>query len=268
MLLKTRNRPGLFSGVADDNIMQEIIISFTGKYGLTKSEVMAEIEAVFSSMLSRWYRLPVMAFFSADLSLEAVAYNDSGGVIMQVPIDFCQVKGRATILRSIEDSLAKTAVLKETTRYKCHEKELRWGEIVGRDQEGNILIEVEVIPNESVIAVCPLNRVGLHERHSVEFLTGRKRAFHLRRVEPVLLNGTPRLKVIADRVSKTLVENLLWSHLGAEAEKARFRCIKRYVGHKSLVLTTKPLPKTAIIAVDRELKERVQVKVVKALPAG
>jgi len=47
----------------------------------------------------------------------------------------------------------------------------------------------------------------------------------------------------------------------------RLRCLKRYVGHKSIVLTTKQLPKAAIIAVDRELKERVQVKVVKSLPA-
>ncbi|MEW6289949.1 MAG: hypothetical protein AB1545_08855 [Thermodesulfobacteriota bacterium] len=246
--------------------MQKIITSLTGKYGLTKPEVMTEIEAVFSSMLSRWYRLQVMVFFRADLCLEAVAYNDSGGVIMQKVIDFCQIKGRKTILRYIEDSLAKAAVLKETAIYKNYEKEWRWGEIVGRDQEGNLLVETEVVLNESVIAVCPLNRIGIHERNSVEFSAGRKRAFHLRRVEPISLNGTPRLKVIVDRVSKTLVENLLKSHLGAEAEKVRLRCVKRYVGHKSIILTTKPLSKKAIIAVDRELKERVQVKIVRALP--
>ncbi len=79
------------------------------------------------------------------------------------------------------------------------------------------------------------------------------------------MSGTPRLKVIVDRVSKTLVENLLRNQMGHGAEKVQFRCVKRYVGHKSIVLTTKPLPKTAIIAVDRELKERVQVKIVKSL---
>lgn len=246
--------------------MQGIISSFTGKYGLTKTEVMTEIEAVFSTMLSRWYRLQVMVFFRADLGLEAVAYNESGGVIMQTSIDFCMIKGRKTLLRHLEDHLAKTAVLKETAIYKNYEKEWCWGEIVGRDQEGNLLVETKVVLSESVIAVCPLNRIGIHERNTVEFSLGRKRAFHLRRVEPVFLNGTPRLKVIVDRVSKTLVENLLKSHLGAEAEKIQVRCVKRYVGHKSIVLTTKPLPKRAIIAVDRELKERVQVKIIRALP--
>lgn len=102
--------------------MQEIITSFTGKYGLTKSEVTAEIETVFSDMLSRWYRLPVMVFFRADFCLEAVAYCDSSGVVMQTVIDFSLIKGRKTLLQHLEDSLAKTAVLKETAIYKCYEK--------------------------------------------------------------------------------------------------------------------------------------------------
>jgi len=245
--------------------MQEIISSFTVRYGLTQAEVMTEIEAVFSSMLSRWYRLQVMVFFRADLCMEAVAYNDSGGVIMQTLIDFCQIKGRKTLLRYLENSLAKAAVLKETALYKCYEKEWRWGEIVGRDKEGNFQVEIEVMQKQPVIAVCPLNRIGVHERNSYGFVKGQRRAFHLRRVEPVFLNGIPRLKVVVDRVSKTLVENLLKSHLRIEAEKVQLRCVKRYVGQKSIVLTTKPLPKKAIIAVDRELKERVQVKIVKSL---
>jgi len=248
--------------------MQGIINSFTGKYRLTKAEIMAEIETVFSAMLSHWYRQPVMVFFRTDLRLEAVAYNDSDGVIMQKPIDFSEIKGRKTILRYLEDSLAKAAVFKETATFKRYEKELRWGEIASRDLEGNFLIEIEVVPSEPIIAVCPLNRIGIHERKSVGFAIGLQRAFHLRQVEPVALNGTPRLKVIVDRVSKTLVENLLKEQMGETTSMTHIHCLKRYVGHKSIVLTTKPLPKKAIIAVDRELKERVQVKIVKSLPGG
>jgi hypothetical protein len=247
--------------------MQEIISTFAGKYGLTRSEVLTELETAFSAMLSRWYRMQVMAFFRTDLRLEAVAYNDSGGIIMQKPIDFSEIKGRKTILRYLEDNFEKAAVLKETAIYKHYEKEMRWGEITGRDSEGGFLVETEVVPSESIIAVCPLNRIGVHERNSVGFAIGCKRAFHLRKVEPVLLNGTPRLKVIVDRVSKTLVENLLKEQMGDMTSMARIHCFKRYVGHKSIVLTSKPLPKKAIIAVDRELKERVQIKIVKSLPS-
>jgi len=245
--------------------MQEIIALFANKYCLTKAEVMAEIEAVFSAMLSQWYRLEVMVFFRKDFHLEAVAYNNSGGVIMQQHVDLSEMKGRNSIVRQLEMKLAKVAVLKQTTHYKPFERELLWGEVAAIDAEHNLFVETEIVPGEPVMAVCPLNRIGIHERNTKNFLVGKRRAFHLRRVEPVFLNGTPRLNVIVDRVSKTLVENLLKSHLGAEAEKVQLYCVKRYVGHKSIVLTTKPLPKKAIIFVDRELRERVQVEIVKAI---
>jgi hypothetical protein len=157
-------------------------------------------------------------------------------------------------------------VLKQTARYKPFEKELLWGEITACDAEQNLYVETEVIAGERVTAICPVNRIGMHERHSGNFAIGRRRAFHLRRVEPVLLNGTPRLKVVVDRVSKTLVETLLRSQLGPDAERIKIHCSKRYVGQKSIVYSTRRLPKSAILAVDRELKERVQVKIVKFLP--
>ncbi len=246
--------------------MQEIITSFANKYGLSKAEVMDEIEKTFSAMLSQWYRLEVMVFFHEDFHLEAVAYNNSGGAIIQKPIDFSEMKSRNTISRQLEINLAKMAVINQTTHYKPFERKLLWGEIASIDAEHNLYVETEVIPGEWITAICPLNRIGLHERHSRNFAIGKKRAFHLRRVEPVFLNGTPRLKVVVDRVSKTLVETLLKSQFGSTSKKTQIRCVKRYVGHKSIVLTTKPLPKQAIIAVDRELKERVQVKIVKSLP--
>jgi hypothetical protein len=66
-------------------------------------------------------------------------------------------------------------------------------------------------------------------------------------------------------VSKTLVETLLKNNLGPEAERISLRCVKRYVGHKSFVLTTRRLPKSAIKAVSQELNERVQVNFVKKI---
>jgi len=248
--------------------MKDIIRLFTGKYGLTRPEVMAEIETVFSVTLSRWYGMEVLAFFREGLQLEAVAYNNSGGVISQQQFDMAEIRGRNTLLRQLEENLTKVVVIKQAVRYKAFERDLVWGEITAYDAEKNLYIETEPIPGEKVIACCPLNRLGVHERNSPEFTVGRRRAFHLRKIEPVFLNGTPRLKVVVDRVSKTLVEKLLKSHLGPMGEKIQIRCLKRYVGHKSMVLTTKRLPKAAIIAVDRELKERVQVKIVKSLPAG
>ena len=240
--------------------MQQIISQFAGQYELTKSEVMAEIESVFSSMLSQWYRLEVMVFFREDLQLEAVAYNKVGGVILQRMVDLAEMRGQNTIRRELKKNMAKAAVIKQTRLYKSYEKELRWGEIISWDSGHNLYVETEVIPGKKVTAICPLNRVGQHERNSEHFVTGMKRAFHLRRVNPVLLNGTPRLKVVVDRVSKTLVETLLKEQIGFSAEKMTIRCTKRYVGQKSFVVTSRRIPKSAIVAVTRELNEQMQVR--------
>lgn len=227
---------------------------------------MAEIEDVFAAQLSQWYRLPVMAFFRDDLRLEAVAYNNAGGVIMQRLVDLSEIKNKGTLRRQLMSNLAKAAVMKQATRYKCFEKELLWGKVTACDPEQALYVETEIIPGERVTAICPINRVGIHERHAGGFAIGSTRAFHLRRVELMILHDTPRLNVVVDRVSKILVENLLRSQLGSEAEMVKLRCVKRYVGHKSLVLSSRRLPKAAIIAVDRELKERLQVQVVGILP--
>ncbi len=241
--------------------MQETISLFTRKYGLTRSEVIVEIEKVFSGILSRRYGCEVMAVLQHDLQLVVVAYNGAGGIVQQRVIELNNIRGWNTIRRHLEKSLLKASVLKETRQYKYYEQELRWGEIIAIDAERNYHVELEVIPGKTVTAVCPLNRVGLHERSSGNFSIGEKRAFHVRRVDPVFLNGTPRLKVVVDRVSKTLVEGLLKEQLGYSAEKMTIRCTRRFVGQKSFVVTSRRIPKPAIIAVTRELKEHMQVRI-------
>lgn len=160
--------------------MQEIIASFAQKHMMTSTEVMKEIERTFSSMLSQWYGLEVMVHFRDDLQLDAVAYNKIGGIVSQQLIDFTRMRGLNTLKKHLEDDLAKAALIKQTTRYKYYEKELRWGEITACDSEYNFYVETEIIPGEKVLAICPLNRIGLHERNTRSFSIGMKRAFHLR----------------------------------------------------------------------------------------
>ena len=245
--------------------MQEIISLFTEKYGLTRSEVIVEIEKVFSEVFSRRYGFEVMVVLQLNDHLEAVAYNRIDGVLLQKSIDVTRIRGWNTIKKHLEKNLQKASVLKQTRQYKYYERELRWGEITAIDAEKNYHVEVEVVPGEMVTALCPLNRVGLHERSSGEFSIGKKRAFHVRRVDPVILQGTPRLKVMVDRVSKTLVVTLLKEQLGFLAGKMTIRCTKRYVGQKSFVIVSRLIPKSAIVAVTRELNEHMQVRVDKNL---
>ncbi len=243
--------------------MREIMILFAEKYGLTINEVMVEMEKVFSAILSQWYRVEVMAIFRHDLKLEAVAYNKVGGVILQRGIDLKKMRGAKSIVRRLENSLSLAAVLKQTRQYKYYEKEIRWGEIAIVDREKNYHVEIEIVPGKTITAICPLNRVGLHDQSSPSFSVGMKRAFHVRRVDPVVLGGIPRLKVMVDRVSKSLVEALLREQLGSAAENITIRCTKRYVGQKSFVVTSRRIPKAAIVAVAEELGEPLQVKFIR-----
>ncbi len=59
---------------------QEIIRSFVDKYGLSRGQVIAEIEKTFSSMLSQWHHRDVVALFSDD-QLQAVGYHERFGLM-------------------------------------------------------------------------------------------------------------------------------------------------------------------------------------------
>jgi len=245
--------------------MESIITSLAVRHRLSRSEVLEVIEEAFSCHLSRQYQMEVRVSVHHDLGLEAVAYSKAGGVILQRVLglpDFLSLKSFAA---SLEEQLTLVAVCKQVRRYKRFERNLVWGEVCGTDSAGNLLVETEIFPGEPLLGICPVNRIGLHERDKAKWWNG-KRAFHLRRVEPVAINGTPRTQVTVDRVSKTLTETLLRHHLGPGAHQLQLHCLKRYVGHKSIVLATRRLPSEAIVAVDRELREQVEVHIVKDLP--
>ena len=243
--------------------MQSIIASLASRHGLSRAEVLLEVESAFSALLSRWYRREVLVHFRQDLGLEAVAYARVNGIVHQRVIDLPALLGRSRLSDFLERRLETAGVCGQVRRYKPCEHNLLWGEIVGSDAEGNLRVATEILPGEPVLALCPLNRIGVHERCSSGFQLGQRRAFHLRRVEALERNGIARVQVVLDRVAKTLVETLLREQIGASADRIRCHCLKRYVGHRSLVVTDRRLPKDAILSVDHELRERVEVRIVR-----
>jgi len=246
--------------------MQSIILSLANRYALSTAEAIQEIESAFARQLSQWYRQEVMVFLREGMRLEIVAYSKKNGFPVQQILDLPTVLSRNQFKTILEKHLATAAVIKQVRLLKGFERRLLWGEVVRNRAGDHLLVETEITPDTPIIAICPHNRIGLHERNAGRLQPGQRRAFHLRRIEPVLVNGTPRTKIILDRVSKTLTENLLRHHLGDAAHRFHFRCLKRYVGHKSIVLTLQKLPREVIVAVDRELQERIEVRIVKALP--
>ena len=234
---------------------QDIISSFVDKYGLSRGQVIAEIEKTFSSMLSRWHGQNVVAMFGDD-QLTAFGYHHGSAEMVQVPIELTTMRGWNTIERILDKNLSKAACLQAVNRYKQKEHRIYWGEIIKKDSNRNLIVEIEIEPGDVIYATCLSNHLGVHERSVVT--VGQNRAFHLRRVDPVLTNNIPRIKVLVDRVSKYLVEELIRSKLSGTT---KIRCLKRYVGRKSFVESSDFIPKKVILNVSRELNEHIQVKV-------
>lgn len=238
----------------------QIINIFVNKYGLTRGQVITEIERTFSSMLSRWHQKNVVVIFSEG-QLFAVAYHDSANGPVQTPIDLATLRGFNTIKRILNKNLSTTACLEEVNKYKHREKSLVWGTVSSRSVDF-LVIELQMEFDTTLYAKCPFRYLGRHERSQLRI--GDRRAFHLRRVEPVMVEDTPRTQITVDRVSKTLVEQLIKDELSPTFKNTKIRCKKRYVGKKSFVDSTAFLPKKIIIQTAQELGENIQVNVVRA----
>lgn len=237
---------------------QQIIDAFVDKHGLTRGQVIAEIERTFSSMLSRWHKKNVVAVF-ADGQLSAVGYHEEADGPVQLPIDITTMRGWNTIKRILDKNLGTAACMDEVTNFKHKENEVVWGTVISRNAKG-LVIELELEFGVTLFAICPPQYLAKHERNFLSI--GDRKAFHLRKVESILAGGdTPRTQITVDRISKTLVEKLLRHELSPAYQDIKLCCRKRYAGEKSFVESSSFLPKQAILKVSQELGEHIQVKI-------
>ena len=241
--------------------MQSTLLALADRYSLSRQEIFAELESILSEVLSERYLSEITCHLRENLQMEIISKKFQNGVIKQHLPHIPKNLNYSKIQALLEYRLGISSVIKHVRRLKALEKTMVWGQINHKSPDGHIYIETEIFPAEPLVAICPINRIGIHERHRPHLQKGQVRAFHLRHIDPVLLNGLPRIKIVVDRVSKTLTENLLLFHLREKAPQFQIRCAKRFVGHKSVILAKKPLPKDVIIAVDRELRERIEVHI-------
>jgi len=243
-----------------DTDYQEIINSFVDTYGLTRGDVIAEIEKTFSSMLSRWHQRDVVALFTTEDKLMATSYyKSSSGTIIQIPIELSTMRGWNTIKRILDKNLSKTSCIREATKLKKKEHQVFWCEII-KIIQNDLIVEIDPEPGLTpLIATCPMNLIGKHELSKIT--AGQKKAFHLRKVELLQMKDTIRLQVIMDRVSRNLVSGIIYSKL--VNGNTRVRCLKRYVGHKAFIESTNFIPKKILQETSREIGEHIQVNIKK-----
>ena len=235
-----------------------IIDEFVDKYSFPRKQVIGEIERVFSSMLSRWYGMNVIVLYS-NSSLKAFGYSKSAGCYVQREFDLQKdkPKGWQTIKRIIEQNMLRAACNEE---YYLHRnaRTMGWGSICDIDPGSKLIVELALAKNFEIYAECPITKIGRHERRTSAFNIGEKRAFWVRAIHPVTLNGTPRISVTLNRTSKYLPEMLLMSEM--HDKDLTVKCSHRYPGKKSFLIANKFIPKSMILNVENELHEYIQVK--------
>lgn len=235
-----------------------IIDEFVDKYGFPRKHVIDEIEKVFSSMLSRWYRMNVAVLYS-DSRLCAFGYSKVAGSYVQREFDLqkAKPKGWETIKRIIEQNMLRAACREEYYLLK-NVRTMGWGRISDIDPGNKLVVQLELAKKFEIYAECPITRIGRHERQTAAFAVGEKRAFWVRVIHPVTLNGTPRISVTLNRTSKHLPEMLLMEKL--KDQELTVKCSRRYPGQKSFMVSNKYIPKNAILEVENELQEYIEVK--------
>jgi hypothetical protein len=86
-------------------------------------------------MLSRWYGTGTVVLFADDY-LQALHYAKQSGIPLQNQLDLVSVRGWNTLQRALDQNFTKIACLHEVTRYKQLEHELRWGDIIRKNNDG------------------------------------------------------------------------------------------------------------------------------------
>ncbi|MDD3816004.1 MAG: hypothetical protein PHZ02_15320, partial [Desulfocapsaceae bacterium] len=92
--------------------------------------------------------------------MQALHYAKQSGIPLQNQLELVSMRGWNTIRRILDQNLTQAACLHEVAHYKRLEHELRWGEII-RKNDGGFLVEIEIEKGQAIIAECPLNRIGV-----------------------------------------------------------------------------------------------------------
>jgi hypothetical protein len=235
----------------------EIVDDFVKKYSVPRRRVIAEIEKTFSIMFSRWFRMEVIALYSLG-RLNFFGYVKSQGCYVQRDImtKKQKQKGLNTLKRLIEQNMMKMASCEE---YHLHRNAVKmgWGTIFKIVPGAKLLVQMELDGGIDVFAECPLASIGVYERLNGAFVIGKKRAFGVKAITPVTLNGTSRVRIELSRTVKQLPAMLLMQQV--DDRLARIRCVKRFAGNKSFIISNRFIPKSLIREVENELHEHIQV---------
>ena len=98
--------------------MESAIFALTSRYGLSRAELIAEIESAFGLLLSRLRQQEVMVHLQDGMRLEVIAYGKRNGLPVQQVFELPALLSQKDCSAFLEERLALAAVVKQARLYK------------------------------------------------------------------------------------------------------------------------------------------------------
>lgn len=238
--------------MTSENLLRELL----SRYGdLPGQKALDAIERAIARALEKAFKIPFTVRLNSKLGIWMIPPN---GAIEEFTERKLNKRLRRNIIFEIENELRVAQVLREYDNLQSLQGKVVPGVIRRISADGNVLVEMELtdlFERYILMGVCPLRFQPPHERKS--YFLGETRMWYVTSVSPVAGHNHARVLVQLSRATMQLPAILLSTHSGID----KIKCIRRIPGGESHVVTHQRIPRGAITAVIKELKENVRVQV-------
>ena len=224
------------------------------RYGLPEDEAARVVEDALSRVLSGAFGREIVARVGRTVEVFPVSRDQEA----TISLEGISKQLRRQIRYQIERGLEYRQAVRERDCLRALQGQVIPGEVARLTADGGLLVKIEVPDHfRRLVAtgICPVRGLPPHERDEIR--AGRVAFFHVTSVVLDRQGHTPKVRVNLSRSSRALPVLLLREETG----EASLRCRRRIAGAFSEIETAKPLPKTAILAVGKELRERIIIRV-------
>lgn len=227
------------------------------KYGLSPDETALAIEDAITATLSAAFSTEVHVRLGERVEISALRSTSDPDFYA---VDPAALSGqlRRQVRQRIEHELEKRQTLRDWERLRCLRGSLVRGEPGKHLPNGDLPVTLQIEDHYRgliLTGLCPCRYLPPQERGPLA--TGTLKTFFVTSVLPVWERRRAKVLIRLSRTSPALPELLLRQLSGADG----LRCRRRIAGAFSEIDTPRPLPREAILAVGRELGERIIVRV-------
>lgn len=240
--------------------MKADIIELSEKYRLPEWAVREEVEKALSEILTHRLGFEVEALLrnrGDTLELWGVIPRCGDIEVRRISPESVRKTLEREIKHKIALALLKQGVINHHEQLKVLIGTMVYGSISRIQPSGSLDVELQGPAGESLTAVCDPASQTPKERGN--YRRGEVLPFAVKSVQPLLINGIPRLEISLSRNSKGLVEGLLREELKNMGCEAEIRCTKRTAGAFSEIRASKRIPRECVKHVSDTLRERILV---------